>query len=112
MSTEDYAAEELPGEVPPSLPADPAAETDNEERMIPEETPDEIRTGLRAAMEGGFRAFCRERGLYEGDLADRINAVFLDCLGDVVLEADGTGFRFIEEYREDAEEWLRAETKR
>lgn len=112
MSTEDYAAEELPGEVPPSLPADPAAETDNEERMIPEETPDEIRAGLRAAMEGGFRAFCRERGLYEGDLADRINAVFLDCLGDVVLEADGTGFRFIEEYREDAEEWLRAETKR
>ena len=67
-----------------------------------------LKDGLRAAMAGGFRAFCRSRSLYEGDLADRINARFLDLVGDVALEAspDG-GFEFIEEYREDAQEWLR-----
>ncbi|MBO6052385.1 MAG: TerB N-terminal domain-containing protein [Clostridia bacterium] len=74
------------------------------------EDPDEalLKDGLAAAMRGGFRAFCRERGLYEGELADRINARFLDLVGDVALEVspDG-GFLFIEDYREDAEEWLR-----
>ena len=67
-----------------------------------------LKEGLGAAMRGGFRAFCRERNLYEGDLADRINARFLELVGDVALEAtpDG-GFEFIEDYREDAEEWLR-----
>ena len=118
LSTEDYAAEALPGETAPTLPAEEPEEAPEAQDRTDEAQnggsliPDEIRDGLRAAMEGRFRAFCRERNLYEGDLADRINAVFLDYLGDVALEADGTGFRFIEEYREDAEEWLRAETKR
>ena len=67
-----------------------------------------MKDGLRAAMTGSFRSFCREHALYEGDLADKINARFLALVGDVALEAspDG-GFEFIEEYREDAEEWLR-----
>ncbi|MBQ2545718.1 MAG: TerB N-terminal domain-containing protein [Clostridia bacterium] len=67
-----------------------------------------LKDGLRAAMTGSFRSFCREHALYEGDLADKINARFLALVGDVALEAspDG-GFEFIEEYREDAEEWLR-----
>ena len=67
---------------------------------------------LRAAMNGRFRGFCRENGLYEGDAADRINGIFLEKIGDIVLEPDGVGFRFVDEYREDAEEWLRTETKR
>ena len=37
---------------------------------------------------------------------------YLDYMGDIVIEQDGTGFRFIEDYREEAEEWLRTETKR
>jgi len=100
-------------EVPavPDLPEN-AEKPEEHKEEPPEEDSAPIREGLRAAMDGRFRSFCRERGLYEGDLADRINAVFLDCMGDVVLETDGTGFRFIEDYREDAEEWLRTETIR
>ena len=88
-----------------------AGETDAEGSDTPEDASGDeelLKAGLRAAMAGGFRAFCRSRSLYEGDLADRINARFLDLVGDVALEAspDG-GFEFIEEYREDAQEWLR-----
>ena len=54
----------------------------------------------------------RENGLYEGDAADRINGIFLERIGDIVLEPDGVGFRFVDDYREDSEEWLRTETKR
>ena len=71
-----------------------------------------LKDALRAAMKGGFRGFCRENGLYEGDAADRINGIFLEKIGDVVLEPDGVGFRFVDDYREDAEEWLRTETNR
>ena len=88
-----------------------AGETDAEGSDTPEDASGDeelLKAGLRAAMAGEFRAFCRSRSLYEGDLADRINARFLDLVGDVALEAspDG-GFEFIEEYREDAQEWLR-----
>lgn len=65
-----------------------------------------IRAGLRAALDGKFRAWCRENGLYEGEIADRINTVFLDEIGDVVLEDGGSGFILIEDYREDVEQWL------
>jgi hypothetical protein len=106
--------EEAPGEdggetipAPEDMPAVPGTENEN----APENAGGEevlLKNALRAAMDGRFRAFCRENGLYEGDAADRINAVFLDLIGDVALEVspDG-GFRFIEEYREDAEEWLK-----
>lgn len=65
-----------------------------------------IRAGLRAALDGKFRAWCRENGLYEGEIADRINTVFLGEIGDVVLEDGGSGFTLIEDYREDVEQWL------
>ncbi len=100
--------------IAPDVPAAPenAEKPEDPAYDQPKEDSATIREGLRAAMDGRYRSFCRERGLYEGDLADRINAVFLDCMGDVVLETDGTRFRFIEDYREDAEEWLRTETIR
>ena len=112
-----------PKEALPSLPAaDSAPEETDDSGKDAAEPPKEnkgeedggalIREGLLAAMEGRFREFCRERELYEGDAADRINAVFLDYMEDIVLKPDGTGFRFIEDYREEAEEWLRTETKR
>ena len=66
----------------------------------------QIRDGLRAALAGQFRAWCRENNLYEGEAADRINTLFLDELGDVVLEDSGSGFTLIEDYREDVEQWL------
>ncbi|MBQ3955830.1 MAG: TerB N-terminal domain-containing protein [Clostridia bacterium] len=108
---------EIGSETACGIPA-PASEETNEETdpgNPAEESPcgdgsgDEIlRDALRAAMNGRFRGYCREHGLYEGDAADRINALFLESIGDVVLEADADGgFRFVEDYREDAEEWLR-----
>ena len=117
MTTDgEFPAVSLSPDVPTEIPAKEEIEEIEETTDItdtegtPEEAGDEalLKDGLCAALRGGFRAFCRDRGLYEGDLADRINARFLDLVGDVALEAspDG-GFRFIEDYREDAEEWLR-----
>ena len=72
-----------------------------------EDDTDTLRDALRAALAGRFRAFCRERSLYEGELADRLNTLFLDLIGDVVLEPGELGFALVEDYREDAEEWLK-----
>ncbi len=40
-------------------------------------------------------------------LAERINELFLDIIGDVVLKENEGGFCVIEDYREDVEEWLK-----
>lgn len=61
---------------------------------------------LAAALGGKFREYCRANSLYDGEVADRINTVFLDIIGDVVLEDCGNGYQIIEDYREDAENWL------
>jgi len=111
------------GEISADLPLPPSDEENNSIMDIPEppqtdaapedtqtednESADEqIRAGLRAALAGRFRAWCRENSLYEGEAADRINTVFLDEIGDVVLEDSGSGFTLIEDYREDVEQWL------
>ncbi len=65
-----------------------------------------VKDGLAAALEGRFREYCRENSLYDGEAADRINTVFLDILGDIVLEDQGNGYQIIEDYREDIENWL------
>lgn len=100
-------------EVPEISPADEKndiTEENNTDNDINTESDscisDQIRDGLRAALDGRFRAWCRENSLYEGEAADRINTVFLDELGDVVLEDSGSGFTLIEDYREDVEQWL------
>ncbi|MBQ8368612.1 MAG: TerB N-terminal domain-containing protein [Clostridia bacterium] len=95
---------EVPEPDVPDMPEAPAADDTTETNNT--ESDDLIREGLAAALEGRFRAWCRERGLYEGEAADRINTVFLDELGDVVLEDSGAGFALIEDYREDVEQWL------
>ncbi len=50
-----------------------------------------------------------------GDLADsvaeRINEVFSDRFGDVVIEGEGKELRIIEDYKEDIEEWLTNQMK-
>ena len=61
---------------------------------------------VRAALAGEFKKFCREHGLYEGEIADRVNNVFLDEIGDIILENNGSGYALIEDYREDTENWL------
>ena len=113
VAVEGEIGSETACEIP--APASDGPDEDADPGSPAEESPggdgsgDEIlRDALRAAMNGRFRGYCREHGLYEGDAADRINALFLESIGDVVLEADADGgFRFVEDYREDAEEWLR-----
>ena len=68
---------------------------------------DEIRDALQAALMGEFRLYCRRNNLYEGEAADRVNNIFLDEIGDVVLENTGSGFELVEDYREDVVNWLR-----
>lgn len=81
--------------------------TDHTEKSAGEDAPDEIRDALNAALMGEFRLYCRRNNLYEGEVADRVNNIFLDEIGDVVLENSGGGFELIEDYREDVENWLR-----
>ncbi len=64
-----------------------------------------IRNALLQALSGRFHEYCRENGIYDGVLADRINTMFLDIIGDVVLEESGSSYTIIEDYREDIEQW-------
>ncbi len=57
---------------------------------------------VKAALDGRFRQYAREAGIYEGELTDRVNTVFLEVIGDVLIE-DG---EVIEDYRDDAVEWV------
>lgn len=85
--------------------------TDNKEENSPEteenkeETTDGdfMRSAVSAALEGRFREWAKESGYYEGEAQDRVNTYFLDIIGDVILE----DFTFIEDYREDIEEWMK-----
>lgn len=85
--------------------------TDNKEENSPEteenkeEPTDEnfMRSAAMAALEGRFREWAKESGYYEGEAQDRVNTYFLDIIGDVILE----DFTFIEDYREDIEEWMK-----
>lgn len=73
---------------------------------VPEETDRIIREALRAALDGTFGEYCRFAGVFEGDIADRVNTAMLDVIGDVALESDGNGYKLIEDYREEIKEWL------
>ena len=57
-------------------------------------------------MEGNFRRTCREHGFFAEDMAARINEIFLDIIGDIVLSDENGDFTLIEDYREDVTEWL------
>jgi len=81
-------------------------ETQEQEPPKAENSDCGIRDALAAALDGGFRNYCRANSLYDGEVADRINTLFLDIIGDVVLEDCGNGYEIIEDYREDAENWL------
>ena len=60
---------------------------------------------VAALLAGQFGVFCRENGLFPGQMAEEINEIFLELVGDILVEADGSQFRLIEEYREDAAAW-------
>lgn len=61
---------------------------------------------VRAALRGDFRNYCRANGLFDGDMASKINEIFLELIGDVVLLDENGEYGLIEDYREDVLEWL------
>ena len=61
---------------------------------------------VRAARDGNFaaqRAFADARGLLVGSVADRINEIAADILGDILLEEDSLGYKIIEDYVQEIE---------
>ena len=68
-----------------------------------------VARGVAAYLEGGVTptAVARALGLPEALLADKINEAFLVDYGDVLLEPSSDGYQLIEDYRKEAEEWLK-----
>ena len=59
---------------------------------------------VRAARDGDFsaqRAFADSHGLLAGSIADRINEISADILGDILLEECSSGYKIIEDYAEE-----------
>lgn len=78
--------------------------TGNAESVGSDENDDEfMKNAVRAALDGRFVSWAKSVGLYEGEAQDRVNTYFLDIIGDVILEE----YTFIEDYREDIEEWMK-----
>lgn len=83
---------------------------------IAEEKPSEscesdgIAAFVRCAIDGdsgGMTEIARATGVLAEALVERVNALFTELIGDVVLEgAPDGGYVIIEDYREDVEKWL------
>ena len=88
---------------PPSEPIEPIAV---EEKNSDGTEPDPwavYRPYLTACLEEDSisqKAIAREKGLPEEVLADEINALAADLLGDILLEESDCGFAVIEDYRD------------
>ncbi len=63
------------------------------------------KAALTAALHGQFAAYCRSIGEFPGHMTERINEIFMDEMGDIVLTAD---YSVLEDYREEAEEWSKS----
>lgn len=100
-------AEELLGVFVDTVAAEGAKSVDE-----PEENTGEYaleKAAVCALLGGNFAAFCRERGLFPGQVADAVNEIFLDRIGDILIEDNGMGkdFHILDDYREEAETWSR-----
>lgn len=103
---EAFDSEEIPPQSDKST-TESNVSTDNADYTSNADNADYIlKEALNAALVGRFKVFCRSHELHEGEIADRINNIFLEEMGDIVLENSGGGFELIEDYREDVENWL------
>ncbi len=62
-----------------------------------------MKKAVSAALDGRFKQWAKECGIYEGEAQDRVNNCFIDIIGDIILE----DYTLIEDYREDVEEWMK-----
>lgn len=94
--TEEIAAAE------PTPPPAPAKEAE-------EDLPVEVRDLLTALLAGeSLTEWCRRQTTRQNpqSLADQINEMAADRIGDIVLESDGDTWTLIEDYREDIVSWI------
>ena len=95
-------------EVAPALPVSRS----QDEEMPAKDRPfsDELIGFLRCAYDADLsaqRAYCRSLGKMPETLADAINEIASDVLGDILLEEDDAGaYRVIDDYRQDAESFF------
>ena len=102
-------AEAIPGEIT-FASAEYTSPENGKESGIPHPAEETAADGtlihaVEAALAGGdgFKKYAKEVGIFEGELSDRVNRVFLEEIGDVLIEDN----KLIEDYREDAEEWIK-----
>ena len=68
---------------------------------------------LCAALDGDSEAMRRAAAdavLPAETIAERINEIFIERIGDIVLQINAGGISLIEDYREEVLEWLQAQT--
>lgn len=98
-------------EILPILPtgAEPEREiTSAEPPSVADAPGDPLSALVEAFLLGGDAptATARRLGLLPAQAAETVNEAFVTLLGDVLVEPCGDGFVLIEDYREDAEQWL------
>ena len=100
--TEEALAPLAPSAPIPTPPVPPAASA-----------PEGIEALVLAFLRGGEAPTlaARAAGIPPALAAEQVNDLFLTVLGDVLLEPEGGGFVLIEEYREEAEKWLKNNRK-
>ncbi len=96
---EPPAAELTPPEMPTTQEAPPASGEATQERALA--------TLLRGFLEGRGAAAAEAVGLPLPLAAERVNEAFYDAFGDVLLEAQGSGYALLPDYEEDALIWLK-----
>ena len=68
---------------------------DDEYGFIAEALSDEQRSALRAALNGGFSAYCRDHGIMAENMRGEINEIAMESIGDMILDGD---FSVLEDY--------------
>ena len=87
-TTARLVGDEAEDEIIP-IPEPPRAESSQTEDFCTE--------AINALLSGNY--------ITDGAIAERINEIFLELIGDVVLESDGERYTLIEDYTEDVRNW-------
>lgn len=101
----ELLAPDTTGEIPPSDATEDVPPTD--ERRDLSDCEHAFLRGIYEGDETLCRDAVRESGLLTEGLVERINELFAEEIGDIVLEPEGDAFRLVEDYREEIEAWLK-----
>ena len=80
-----------------------------EEKTVVEDISPVLRDLLTALLQGeSLTAWCRRQTARQDpqSLADALNEMAADRIGDIILESDGNDWILIEDYREDIASWI------